>query len=323
MPARIYFPMEQDPPLVSADVSVYQAMILPDGTIVSHFDFEQYSKKSRTIRLRGGVATAGIDFEYEYNLTTCESKCIYVDNVYHYTKLWKDLDSQAQIIKDTFDIAKGLAPTKYLNRLALDIETNDDLNKNTFTGNAEKLVNKVYGLTNVIPDIYTRAYFWNQSTYPATWMKNCGLWVAHHFPGINFYSVPIVRPYLPDAWADINNPIICFEWQADHYDNGADWGSTGDNEIDLNYFTYNGGTKAAWEDFYGVPYLEPTEPTPSTDDWREMIIDRQNMRNAPTWADTAKVGQGKKGKRVKVIGDKVSDFVPAEIWLYEDYLKEV
>lgn len=324
MPIVINFPMNQSPPIVSADISRYQAYILPDGTVVSHFDFDKYSKKSRVIKLRGSVANAGTDFELEYNLSTCEAKKIYINNIYHYTKLWKDITAQANIIKDVYDMAKTLAPTHYLKRLTLDIEVNDGLDKNTFTGNAEKLVSRVYALTGVVSDIYTRAYFWNQCTYPASWMKECGLWDAHHFLGLNPYIIPVVRPYIPDAWGDINNPIPPFEWQFDTNDNGADWGSTGDNEIDLNFFTYKGGTKESFQELYKIPYPEPLEPPPvPAEDWREMTVDGMNFRNKPVITPTSLVGKGIKGKLVKVIGGVNNGYVPTETWLYEQSLKKV
>ena len=324
MPVKIDFPMNQNPPLVSADISRYQARVTQEGEVISHFDFDKYIKKSRTIKLRGGVATAGIDFEYEYNLKTCEQLDIYIDNVYHYTKLWKDLTAQANIIKDVYDMAVTMAPTKYLKRLTLDIEANDDLDKNEFTGNAEKLVNKVLGLTGVVVDIYTRGYFWDQNTYLATWMKECKLWDAHHYSNLDPYSVPAVRPFIPNAWGAINNPIIPTEWQFDTCDSGFDWGSTGDNEIDLNFFTYDGGTKAAWEKLYGVTYPEPLEPCPvPTEDWRIMTVNAMNIRSEPIISSSTLVGKGIKGKKILVSGDPKNGYVPTKVWIFEKSLKKI
>lgn len=259
----LQFPMNQSPPIIWGDVSRYQAMYTPDGKLVSHMDFEKYATKSRVIDIRGGVANEGMDYEFEYNLTACVLNEILVKTIYHATKLWKNIDGQAQIIKDSYDIAKALAPDHYCKRLALDIETNDGLTKNVFTGNCEKLLNRIYNLTGVIADIYTRAIFWNANTYIASWMKDVDWWIAHHFYNLNPYKIPVPRPYLPDCIVKINNPFPPIQWQFDTHDNGADWGSTGDNEIDLNFFTYKGGTAAAFEEKFGKPYpivLPPPEP---------------------------------------------------------------
>lgn len=326
-PIVIQFPMNQNPPIVEADISRYNAMILPDGTVISHFDFDKYSKKSRIIILRSSVANAGMDFEYEYNLRTCEQKEIYVEKIYHYTKLWKDINTQATIIKDAFEMAKTLSPKYYMKKIVLDIEENDGLDKNVFTGNAEKLVSKVYAYTGVIPEIYTRAYFWNQNTYIADWMKECALWIAHHFTGMNPYEVPVARPYLPDAWAKIKNPVIPVYWQFDTYDLGFEWGSTGDNEIDLSFFTYKGGTKAAFQELNGIIYPEPAEPPPTPppagDDWRVMTVNGMNIRNQPLVADKTLIGKGILNKKVKVVGPADNGYVPVEAWLYEKSLRKL
>lgn len=261
----IKFPMNQNPPIVIGDVSRYQSMYTQDGKLVSHFDMHKYAQKSKAITLRGGVAADGLDWEFEYNLGAAVKEDVIVDEVYHYTKLWKNLDIQADLIADMVVIARTLAPNHYCNRVAIDIETNDGLDKNTFTGNAEKLASKVYNKVSLIPDIYTRAIFWNNNTYKSSWMKDCGLWDAHHFYGMDPYKVPVIRPYVPDAWADINNPIAPFKWQFDTHDSGFEWGSTGDNEMDLNFFTFEGGTPEAFLKFYKKPYpvfLPPPQPEP-------------------------------------------------------------
>jgi len=324
MPVKLNFPMLQNPPIVSADISRYQAMITPGGEVISHFDFDKYAKKARHIKLRCSVANAGLDFEFEYNLGACEAKDVYVSTIYHYTKLWKDITTQSDIIKDAYDMAKSLAPTHYLNRIALDIEANDGLDKNTFTGNAEKLVSKVHALTGVLPDIYTRGYFWDENTYPASWMKELRLWVAHHYVGLDPYSVPTVRPFIPNAWGDINNPITPYRWQFDHHEGGAEWGSTGDNEIDLSFFTYKNGTKSSWSELYGIPYPEPLEPTPiPTEDWRIMTVNAMNIRNEPVISSSTLVGKGIKGKKILVSGEPKNGYVPTEVWIFEKSLKKI
>lgn len=320
MPITLQFPMLENPPLVIGDISVYNAH--PTLTPPRHFDFQKYwDKGGRVIILRGGVANAGWDYEFIYNVNKCNELGIYF-MVYHYTKLWKNLDNQAAIFSDIIDYAK--TSNLFLDHY-LDIETNDGLNKTVFTGNAEKIVNKVYDSTDMLPGIYTRAYFWNANTYRNGWAKHLKLWVAHHFTGINPYILPTARPYIPDDWADINTPENPYLWQIDTHDSGEEWGSTGDNEIDLNFFVRNGGTYSAFNSVWDTNLQPPTTtppPTPS-EDWREMLVDSMSLRNQSIYESSTLVGRGIRNKRVKIIGNSVNGYVPTELWIWENSLKKV
>lgn len=320
MPIILPFSMVEDPPLVIADISVYNAH--PTLTPPRYFDFQKYwDKGGRVIILRGGVANAGWDYQLTYNVEKCIEMGIHF-MIYHYTKLWKNLDNQVAIFSDIVSYAQSTP--LFLDQF-LDIETNDGLSKTTFTGNAEKIVTRLHGSSGILPGIYTRAYFWNANTYRNDWAKHLKLWVAHHFTGMSPYVIPTARPYIPDDWADINNPEVPYLWQIDTHDDGISWGSTGDNEIDLSFFTRNGGTYSAFNSIWGTNIQPPTAnppPTP-TEDWREMKVNSMSMRNKPLYQTDTLAGRGILNRKVEVIGENVNGYVPTRIWLWENSLKKV
>jgi hypothetical protein len=225
----------------------------------------------------------------------------------------------------------------FIPKLWLDIETNDDLNKTTMASNAEKLINRIINKGVPVEGIYTRGYFWDANFEKTGFFKDFALWIAHWWTGIDIYKVPTVRPYLPDEWADINNPVIPVKWQVDTYDDGRLWGSMGDNEIDINMFTYNGGTYAAFEDYYGVelepvvpePPIPPTpEPLPDEDYWAIQKINEMSIRNEPRYTSVSDpagtlFGKGVLNRKVKVIGEPVEGYVPVEAWMWKNSLLEL
>ena len=273
MAIRLDFPMNEIPPIVVADISVYQANYSKYPDIV-HFDWDKYyAMGGRAVKLRFSVGCAGEDFELDYNLSECLRLGIYIWG-YHYAKLWHNLDKQAAIFAVAIEKAEA---TGLLLGVYHDIEANDGLDKNTFTANAQKLFNKTAALSDfVILDDnpaksnigpYTRGLFWDYNTYRTDYFKHLPLWIAHHYSEtyeVEPYTIPSWRPLIPDDWAAINNPVGPHWWQFEDYDGGEEWGSNGDDEIDLNWFTWKGGTYQAFEDRYGVSLL-PHEPPPIPD----------------------------------------------------------
>ena len=275
IPKVLPFPMLQNPPIIVADISRYQASN-PAMPPVIPFDFSKYQAMGgQVIILRSGVGASGVDYQLSYNLDQCAARGIPVI-LYHYTKLWHSLDKQAALLYNAIELA--LSKGCIILEVYLDIEANDDLDKTAFTSYATKLVNKIkklsdegngwiklddgLGLSNI--GIYTRAYFWNGNTYRTDLFKHLPLWVAHHYSvnvAVDPFSLPSWRPFIPDDWAAINNPVAPTFWQFDTYNNGEAWGSNGDDEIDLNWYTWDGGTYESFEKRYGVK-LTPGVPQP-------------------------------------------------------------
>lgn len=342
MARKIQFPMYEDPPILAADIGVYQSN--QNTTPVTHFDFEAYQARGmRALKLRGGVAAAGLDYEFGYNLNECQQRKIWVPDVYHYTKLWKSLDAQAAVAWDTYQLAKEYSV--FLGFLALDIEENDDLSKTQFTGNAEKLVSRLIG--KGVPEdrlgIYTGAYVWEKFTYRNDWAKHLWLWIAHWFPGVNLFKLPTFRPYLPDDWAGITNPDIEHDlrwWQVDVPYVGFEFGSRGDDQIDMNWFTYQGGTRAAWKSLYGVDYGEATlppdpDPAPGFEAYQAMVnlplTGSLNFRDAANLAPEVRVGALYGGQEVRVVAETLVSGVnwcqveleEGPYWMSKRYLLKV
>jgi len=240
------------------DISNYNAQ--RNVSPVVHFDFDAYQEMGgKIITIRGGVNAAGEDWELDYNLNECNSRGLHF-RVYHAVKLWKNLDTQAKIIEGVINQAKS---SPYYVESDFDIETNDGLNKQEMVNAYQKLDNKVLDRVGEALGVYTRAYWWNANVARSDRPKQRRLWIAHHFTGIDPFRIPSVRPYIPDDWGAINNPVLPTWWQIDTYDNGWAYGSRGDDEIDMNIFTLDGGTSQAFENHYGFAITpEPPPPIP-------------------------------------------------------------
>jgi len=284
MAIRINFPMMQNPPILGADISVYNAD--RRRTPIVHFDHEQFrAKGGRFLILRGGAATEGLDYEYEHNL----AECTWMGTpfwVYHYTKLWKDLDQQVAIIRQIHELAKH--SPMYCGIAEMDIEANDGLSKAMFTGNFIKMgIRLEDNIGAGARGTYSRASFWDRFVERNDMSKEMHLHVAHWFPGINPGAVPTARPLLPDDWGAINHPRIPLVWQFDVVENGFEWGSRGEDQIDLDWFTWGGGTEAAWNGMFDValpgsvqPPPEP-EPEPAGGLHFRVLVNTLNVRSGP------------------------------------------
>lgn len=302
----INFPMSY-PPIIGADVSRYNADLNDPDNIV-HFDWDIYPGQFAI--LRATVATVGYDFEFEYNVQKCIEKGIPF-GFYHYTKLWHSIPKQAEIFSEVINRFKDhplfLGNQKgFENRGAfLDVEENDGLDKTVFTGNNQKLVIQIKNATGIIVGEYTRALFMNSNSYRNDWMKDMWLWDAHWFTGIDPYNIPLVRPYVADNWAAINHPIEPVLWQFDSPKLGREWGSTGDDNIDLNWFTYNGGTKEAFKSLFNVEpriFTPPIPPTPEPTNYVTCTASALNIRHVPSILGN-KVGLLYKGDRPDALAE--------------------
>ena len=285
MPIVLPFEMNQSPPIWMSDISGYNSdrRVSP----VIHFNFDDYQAMGgKIICIRGGVNDAGEDYEFGYNAAECHSHGIYF-KIYHAVKMWKNLDTQAKIIQGVIEQAKS---SPYYVESDFDIETNDGLSKSQMTNNYIKLDQKVYDRVGEWMGVYTRAYWWNANFARSDIPKKRRLWIAHHWTGIDPFQVPSVRPYIPDDWAKINNPVTPTWWQVDTYDNGYQFGSRGEDEIDMNMFTLDGATNKAFEDHYGFALTDdppapipPPPPLPSGNGFAvEMTYDGNwNVRSGP------------------------------------------
>jgi len=352
-PIILPFPMLQNPPIVLADISRYQASN-PLSPPVIPFDFDKYyAMGGRVIVLRSSVGAAGRDYQFEYNLGECARLGIFVI-IYHYTKLWHSLDKQAALMYEAIELA--LAKGCILLEVYFDIEANDGLDKTKFTANATKLVNKTRKLSddgngwvqikNVLGGsnigIYTRGWFWNANTYRTDFFKYLPLWVAHHYSStvsVDPFSLPSWRPYIPDDWAAINHPVHPTFWQFDTYNNGVAWGSNGDDEIDLNWFTWDGGTYESFKLRYGVelqpgapiPPVPPDPPEPPIPPTiTHYTVDEAkctwlNGRTDPTSSVDNKVVVLRAGQKATLLEDngdwKMVRLDNVECWMYGYYLK--
>lgn len=283
-PVVIPFEMNQSPPIWMSDISAYNSdrRVSP----IIHFNFDDYQERGGTIIcIRGGVNDAGVDYEFDYNAAECHDRGIYF-KVYHAVKLWKNLDTQAKIIQDVIEQAEF---SPYYIESDFDIEINDGLSKTQMTSNYTKLDQKVIDRVNEMLGVYTRGYWWNANFSRSDLPKKRRLWVAHHWTGIDPFQVPKVRPYIPDDWGAINNPVTPTWWQIDTYDNGYQFGSRGEDEIDMNLFTLNGATSKAFEDHYGFaltedpppPIPEPPPPKPGATIVMKMTAEKWNVRAGP------------------------------------------
>jgi hypothetical protein len=242
------FPLTS-PLIIGADISSYQANRTSSPVI--HFDFDSFLERGgKFLKIRWTVAASGTDYEAEYNIEKAIEKKIPF-SLTGYAKMWKNI--KTQVTHFTTGIQQYM-DNPYFIGADWDIEDNDGLSKQEFGGNAEKLVKQTLETLGRDPGlgIYTRASFWDVNTYRSDWPKKLRLWVAHHFPNIDPLKTPTVRPYIPKDWGDINKPVPPTFWQFDVHNHGYEWGSRGDDQIDLNWFTWDSGTVGAFISLFGV-----------------------------------------------------------------------
>lgn len=333
----INFPMRQNPPIWKADISRYQASN-PDYPPVVHFDFEQYyNAGGRIIMIRSRTGVAGKDYEYDYNLEHAVIKGLLIE-IYMDIKLWKDIKGQAAALLGDIAQAKKVAGDLFVG-VRLDVETNDGLIPGTWVGNFDKFVLNLRDGYDGDLEVYTSASLWNKfaGKTRSDIAKRLGLHVAHYFTGINPFVIPTMRPYIPDNWALINTPVPPTWWQIDTYNQGFQLGSRGDDEIDMNLFTWGGGTYAAFKTRYGMdlPVAPTTPPTPEPEpepmsEYAQILVDSLSVRSEPIFTNVADpngnlFAKGMKGRKVKIAlpGDVVVGYRPVIAWVWDNSLKRL
>lgn len=318
-PTTLYFQMDESPPILKLDISRYQAN--RNVSPVVHFDFDSFEAMGgQVMSIRGSVNNVGTDFEFYHNATECDSRGIVFDS-YNPVALWENLDQQADRIAD---LIKDMQQSQWYSKQSwLDLERNYNLTKLVFTERAWKVAKKVYDRCGEWLGIYTGAYFWNANVdrMHVDSFKDLSYWTAHYFPGLDPFQVPDARPYCPHSWADINNPKEPDWWQFDTNDNGYAWGSRGDDEVDVNFFTFQGGTYNAFEKRYGfklkedIPPVPPPPPPPPPQPGLitlEITAESWNVREGPT-TNSRDVGDLKKGDVIVVEGNWYGDNAWAKI----------
>lgn len=261
MAVKLMFPIKHV--VLGADISRYQASA--DGK--KRFDFDKFIEAGgRWICIRGMIGVKDLDFQFEYNLQqTLDRKIPYC--VYHVPKLDKNLK---QTVVEWSALMRGLEPPM---GEWFDVERNDgNLGKTAYTGNLYKLVDWYSDARSYAPAMYTRAWgCWDLWVERNDWAKKLDLVVANYFPDYkDIYNPPpaTMRPWIPNDWGAINNPIPPTIWQfsADGSNNGYKFGSNGDDDIDLDWFI---GSDADFAAKYGVlplprqtPEPPPVEPPP-------------------------------------------------------------
>jgi hypothetical protein len=301
---------------------------------VIHFDFDQYyNAGGRIIMIRCRTGVAGEDYEYKYNLEHAVAKDLLIE-IYMDVKLWKDIKGQVLALLGDIALAKKTAGKLFVG-VRLDVETNDGLTPGTWVGNFDKFVLNLRDGYDGDLEVYTSASLWNMyaGKTRSDIAKRLGLHVAHYFTGINPFAIPVVRPYIPDNWALINNPVPPTWWQIDTYNNGYQLGSRGDDEIDMNLFTWGGGTYGAFKARYGVdlpvaPSIPPTPdpiPEPEPSEFAEILVDGLSARFAPIYIASGinLFAKGMRGRKVKIIGDVVNGYRPVEAWVWDKSLRKL
>lgn len=323
----INFPMVQNPPILMADISRYQANLSDPNNII-HFDFDKYyNKGGRIIMIRSTVANAGQDYEYPYNLQQVKRKKMLLQ-VYGYLKLWHNIANQVAAFLDDIAQAKDTVGDLFVSA-KMDIEENEGLTVNEFLNAYDGCVSKIRkGGYNGILETYTSALKFNKfmGKNKSDLAKNTELHVAHYYTGIDPHRIPVVRPYTPDNWALINNPKEPTWWQFDTYDGGFDWGSNGDNEIDLSWFTKGGGTYASFKKLYGVDLPVAVTPVPiPVGEYATILVASSSIRYDPVLEPNTLFAKAISGKKVKLVenGAVVNGYRPVVAWIYDKNIKPI
>lgn len=259
---QVSFPPDKFPipgVVLGADISRYQASA--DGT--KRFDFDKFlAAGGKFLFIRAGVGANGEDFQFRYNLQEAKARGIPVA-LYHVLKAGKSVQNQIVTFTNlSLDPVSG-KPVAEIGDY-YDMELNEDnLSKQEYTNNSQKIIQ---GHQANMPDghregIYTRATFIDQASARNDWMKVLDLFLAHWMYAITDYSAPppTLRPWIPDNWGAINNPVLPLYWQFTNKGNGKLFGSNGDDDIDLIFWL---NTPLAFELMYGVALPGDVAPPP-------------------------------------------------------------
>jgi hypothetical protein len=279
---------------------------------------------------RSRVAASGNDYEFPYNLKTATQEDLY-QQIYLYLKLWHNIPNQVDGFLDDIAQVKDTAGPLFLSA-KIDVEENDGMSINSFLSALDGVISKLRKGYDGILEIYTSASKMNRflGKSKSDLVKNTLLHVSHFFTGIDIDRVPLVRPYIPDVWALINNPVEPAWWQVDTYDGGFDWGSNGDNEIDMSFFTYGGGTYEAFKKLYKVdlPVAVPPVPAPAGE-YAIITINQSSIRYAPLFtppnaADNL-FAKAISGRKVKLLPTEtvVNGYRPIVAYIWDKNIKKI
>jgi len=139
------------------------------------------------------------------------------------------------------------------------------------------------------PILYTSLGFWkysvpNSSGIP-TWAAELDLWMAQYTSALS--------PTLPATWSAWK----FWQWSADGNLRGKEFGATGSQSIDINYFN---GTEAELLAYADSGPLPPIEPPPTPEGFTlTALYDGQNVRTGPG-LDYPIVGQLNTGDVIEV-----------------------
>ena len=132
--------------------------------------------------------------------------------------------------------------------MVMDLETSGGLSPVAVTNSAASFALKVYERMDILPLLYSRAYWLNANTVPDPYMKMMELWIARYTskgkPWGNILpwpDSPRIKPRDYDEW-------WFWQWSAGGNGRGAEFGASS-KSIDLDYFN---GDQVAFDEYLGV-----------------------------------------------------------------------
>lgn len=191
-----------------------------------HFDWDESIGKiyGVIIKATGGLYT---DPEFIYNWETSKS-FNFARGAYHFFLTEVSPIVQAAYFVEKFNGDFGELP------LFVDVESNNaNLAPYQFRNNIKLFLLEVDRLTNKTTGIYTRATYWDANVAPpgqySDFLVGRPAWFAAYNPTIC---------YVPLDWKDRygDNCWDLWQYSADGNNRGAEFGSTGEKDIDINRF---------------------------------------------------------------------------------------
>ena len=169
---------------------------------------------------------------------------------YWYFRPNHESEKQADYFCDLISEKKQSMP------MVMDLEDNGGWGPVGVTNSAAAFALKVYERMDILPLLYSRAYWLNANTVPDPFMKLMELWIARYTskgkPWGNILpwpDSPSIKPRDYDTW-------YFWQWSDGGNGRGAEFGAQS-KSIDLNYFN---GDEAAFEEYIGVEPQEYTFP---------------------------------------------------------------
>lgn len=275
--------------VLGIDVSRYQAS--EDGS--KRFDWAKAAPKIYFAFIRASVGAAGVDFQLYYNLQESKRQDVPV-GLYHYLKPEKDWKKQADVFASLAVDGQSGKPAGQLPPV-VDVEETGGLSKAALGSYVEKFVMRFEAATGLSMIVYTSPGFWDAAMPLTNWAKNRRLWVANY---------DVTAPRLPKEWGECNNPRPWSFWQFTSKGPGFEYGSGGDDDIDLNYYN---GTLADLNREFGLtvaPHPDPDpDPEPQPNGRVSITVNNTNIRCRPEITPSTDVGDLKTGTQFEVVAD--------------------